>query len=135
MLPSDNNLFKNLNVEYRGLRNSYDRISIVDSTISTESQYQMFRNSWHNDNPFIKLAAMDLVRYSMVVEGYKFKGGTISKIIPVELLYGQDTGIDSNNGVSSATNIINDADRAINSMIQYSSESGTYERASNDEKQ
>lgn len=131
---SDNNLFKNLNVEYRGLRNSYDRISIVDSTISTESQYQMFRNSWHSNNPFIKLAAMDLVRYSMVVEGYKFKGGTISKIIPVELLYGQDTGIDSNNGVSSATNIINDVDRAINSMIQYGSETGTYERASNDDK-
>lgn len=131
---SDNNLFKNLNVEYRGLRNSYDRISIVDSTISTESQYQMFRNAWHSNNPFIKLAAMDLVRYSMVVEGYKFKGGTISKIIPVELLYGQDTGIDSDNGVSTATNIINDADRAINSMIQYSSESGTYERASNDDK-
>lgn len=131
---SDNNLFKNLNVEYRGLRNSYDRISIVDSTISTESQYQMFRNSWHSNNPFIKLAAMDLVRYSMVVEGYKFKGGTISKIIPVELLYGQDTGIDSNNGVSSATNIINDTDRAINSMIQYGSETGTYERASNDDK-
>ena len=131
---SDNNLFKNLNVEYRGLRNSYDRISIVDSTISTESQYQMFRNAWHSNNPFIKLTAMDLIRYSMVVEGYKFKGGTISKIIPVELLYGQDTGIDSNNGVSSATNIINDADRAINSMIQYSSESGTYERASNDDK-
>lgn len=129
---SDNNLFKNLNVEYKGRRNSYDRISIVDSTISTESQYQMFRNSWHSNNPFIKLAAMDLVRYSMVVEGYKFKGGTISKIIPVELLYGQDTGIDSNNGVSSATNIINDADRAINSMIQYGSKTGTYERASND---
>lgn len=131
---SDNNLFKNLNVEYRGLRNSYDRISIIDSTISTESQYQMFRNAWHSNNPFIKLAAMDLVRYSMVVEGYKFKGGTISKIIPVELLYGQDTGIDSDNGVSTATNIINDADRAINSMIQYSSETGTYERASNDDK-
>lgn len=131
---SDNNLFKNLNVEYRGLRNSYDRISIIDSTISTESQYQMFRNAWHSNNPFVKLTAMDLVRYSMVVEGYKFKGGTVSKIIPVELLYGQDTGIDSNNGVSSATNIINDADRAINSMIQYGSETGTYERASNDDK-
>lgn len=129
---SDNNLFKNLNIEYKGRRNSYDRITIVDSTISTESQYQMFRNAWHNDNPFIKLAAMDLVRYSMVVEGYKFKGGTVSKIIPVELLYGQDTGIDSDNGVSSATNIINDSDRAINSMIQYGSEIGTYERASND---
>lgn len=129
---SDNNLFKNLNVEYKGRRNSYDRITIVDSTISTESQYQMFRNAWHSNNPFIKLATMDLIRYSMVVEGYKFKGGTVSKIIPVELLYGQDTGIDSDNGVSSATNIINDSDRAINSMIQYGSEIGTYERASND---
>lgn len=131
---SDDNLFKNLNVEYKGRRNSYDRISIIDSTISTESQYQMFRNAWHSNNPFVKLTAMDLVRYSMVVEGYKFKGGTVSKIIPVELLYGQDTSIDSDNGVSTATNIINDADRAINSMIQYSSESGTYERASNDDK-
>lgn len=129
---SDNNLFKNLNVEYKGRRNSYDRISIIDSTISTESQYQMFRNAWHSNNPFVKLTAMDLVRYSMVVEGYKFKGGTVSKIIPVELLYGQDTGIDSDNGVSTATNIINDSDKAINSMIQYGSEIGTYERASND---
>ena len=129
---SDNNLFKNLNVEYKGRRNSYDRISIIDSTISTESQYQMFRNAWYSNNPFVKLTAMDLVRYSMVVEGYKFKGGTVSKIIPVELLYGQDTGIDSDNGVSSATNIINDSDRAINSMIQYGSEIGTYEIASND---
>ena len=131
---SDNNLFKNLNVEYKGRRNSYDRISIIDSTISTESQYQMFRNAWHSNNPFVKLTAMDLVRYSIVVEGYKFKGGTISKIIPVELLYGQDTGIDSDNGVSTATSIINDSDKAINSMIQYSSETGTYERFSNDDK-
>lgn len=131
---SDDNLFKNLNVEYKGRRNSYDRISIIDSTISTESQYQMFRNAWHSNNPFVKLTAMDLVRYSMVVEGYKFKGGTISKIIPVELLYGQDIGIDSDNGVSTATNIINDSDKAINSMIQYGSETGTYERLSNDDK-
>lgn len=131
---SDDNLFKNLNVEYKSRRNSYDRISIIDSTISTESQYQMFRNAWHNNNSFVKLTAMDLVRYSMVVEGYKFKGGTVSKIIPVELLYGQDTGIDSDNGVSTATNIINDSDKAINSMIQYGSETGTYERLSNDDK-
>lgn len=131
---SDDNLFKNLNVEYKGRRNSYDRISIIDSTISTESQYQMFRNAWHSNNPFVKLTAMDLVRYSMVVEGYKFKGGTVSKIIPVELLYGQDTSIDSDNGVSTATNIINDSDKAINSMIQYGSETGTYERLSNDDK-
>lgn len=131
---SDDNLFKNLNVEYKGRRNSYDRISIIDSTISTESQYQMFRNAWHSNNPFVKLTAMDLVRYSMVVEGYKFKGGTVSKIIPVEFLYGQDTGIDSDNGVSTATNIINDSDKAINSMVQYGSETGTYERLSNDDK-
>ena len=57
---SDDNLFKSLNVEYKGRRNSYVRISIIDSTISTESQYQMFRNAWHSNNPFVKLTAMDL---------------------------------------------------------------------------
>ncbi len=116
---TDNNLFKNLNIEYRGRRNSYDRISIVDGTISSESNYQMFRNTWNNDNPFVKLTAMDLVRYGIVVEGYKFKGGTISKIIPVELLYGGDTGIDNENGISTGTGIIVDSDKAINSMIQH----------------
>ena len=86
-VTSDNNLFKNLNVEYRGRRNSKDQITIIDSTISTEAQYQMFRNAWNSDNPFVKLTAMDLVRYGIVVEGYSFKGGSVSKIIPAELLY------------------------------------------------
>lgn len=117
---TDNNLFKNLNVEYKGRRNSHDRISIVDGTISSESNYQMFRNAWNNDNPFVKLTAMDLVRYAITVEGYKFKGGTISKIIPVELLYTEDNGIDNESGVSTGTGIITDSDKAINSMTQLS---------------
>lgn len=115
---SDENLFKQLNVEYRGRRNSKDRINILDSTISTEAQYQMFRNVWNSDNPFVKLTAMDLVRYGIVVEGYSFKGGAVSKIIPAELLYTNDNGIDNDNGVSTGTGIIVDTDRNINSLIQ-----------------
>ena len=115
---SDENLFKQLNVEYRGRRNSKDRINILDSTISTEAQYQMFRNVWNSDNPFVKLTAMDLVRYGIVVEGYSFKGGAVSKIIPAELLYTNDNGIDNDNGVSTGTSIVVDTDRNINSLIQ-----------------
>lgn len=115
---SDENLFKQLNVEYRGRRNSKDRINILDSTISTEAQYQMFRNVWNSDNPFVKLTAMDLVRYGIVVEGYSFKGGAVSKIIPAELLYTNDNGIDNDNGVSTGTGIVVDTDRNINSLIQ-----------------
>lgn len=115
---SDENLFKQLNIEYRGRRNSKDRINILDSTISTEAQYQMFRNVWNSDNPFVKLTAMDLVRYGIVVEGYSFKGGAVSKIIPAELLYTNDNGIDNDNGVSTGTGIIVDTDRNINSLIQ-----------------
>lgn len=114
----DNNLFKNLNVEYRGRRNSKDQITIIDSTISTEAQYQMFRNAWNSDNPFIKLTAMDLVRYGIVVEGYSFKGGSVSKIIPAELLYTEDNGIDSNNGLSTGTGIILDSEKAIDNLIK-----------------
>lgn len=117
-VTSDNNLFKNLNVKYRGRRNSKDRITIIDSTISTEAQYQMFRNAWNSDNPFIKLTAMDLVRYGIVVEGYSFKGGSVSKIIPAELLYTEDNGIDSNNGLSTGTGIILDSEKAIDNLIK-----------------
>lgn len=117
-VTSDNNLFKNLNVEYRGRRNSKDQITIIDSTISTEAQYQMFRNAWNSDNPFVKLTAMDLVRYSIVIEGYSFKGGSVSKIIPAELLYTEDNGIDSNNGLSTGTGIILDSEKAIDNLIK-----------------
>lgn len=117
-VTSDNNLFKNLNVEYRGRRNSKDQITIIDSTISTEAQYQMFRNAWNSDNPFVKLTAMDLVRYGIVVEGYSFKGGSVSKIIPTELLYTEDNGIDSNNGLSTGTGIILDSEKAIDNLIK-----------------
>ena len=117
-VTSDNNLFKNLNVEYRGRRNSKDQITIIDSTISTEAQYQMFRNAWNSDNPFIKLTAMDLVRYGIAVEGYSFKGGSVSKIIPAELLYTEDNGIDSNNGLSTGTGIILDSEKAIDNLIK-----------------
>lgn len=117
-VTSDNNLFKNLNVEYRGRRNSKDQITIIDSTISTEAQYQMFRNAWNSDNPFVKLTAMDLVRYGIVVEGYSFKGGSVSKIIPAELLYTEDNGIDSNNGLSTGTGIILDSEKAIDNLIK-----------------
>lgn len=117
-VTSDNNLFKNLNVEYRGRRNSKDQITIIDSTISTETQYQMFRNAWNSDNPFVKLTAMDLVRYGIVVEGYSFKGGSVSKIIPTELLYTEDNGIDSNNGLSTGTGIILDSEKAIDNLIK-----------------
>jgi hypothetical protein len=117
-VTSDNNLFKNLNVEYRGRRNSKDQITIIDSTISTEAQYQMFRNAWNSDNPFVKLTAMDLVRYGIVVEGYSFKGGSVSKIIPTELLYTEDNGIDSNNGLSTGTGIILDSEKTIDNLIK-----------------
>lgn len=117
-VTSDNNLFKNFNVEYRGRRNSKDQITIIDSTISTEAQYQMFRNAWNSDNPFVKLTAMDLVRYGIAVEGYSFKGGSVSKIIPAELLYTEDNGIDSNNGLSTGTGIILDSEKAIDNLIK-----------------
>ena len=127
-VTSDNNLFKNLNVEYRGRRNSKDQITIIDSTISTETQYQMFRNAWNSDNPFVKLTAMDLVRYGIAVEGYSFKGGSVSKIIPAELLYTEDNGIDSNNGLSTGTGIILDSEKAINNLIKNTiEESSSYD--------
>lgn len=75
---TDDNLFKRLIVNIKDDRlsakgrHSKQTINIIDSGVSYEQMYQLFKNAYYNDNPFIQTAAIDLVRYAIVVEGYKF---------------------------------------------------------------
>ena len=122
-------LFKRLNVSIQDSRlvsagrHSPQKINIIDIGIGYEQMYQLFKNAYNNDSPFVKLAAIDVVRYSIVVEGYKFKGGSVSKVVPTEILYGKRTksrdGIsyDSTNGVSNGSGIISDTNRALNDYL------------------
>lgn len=121
---TDDNLFKRLIVNIKDDRlsakgrHSKQTINIVDSGVSYEQMYQLFKNAYYNDNPFIQTAAIDLVRYSIVVEGYKFSGGSISKIIPTEILYQDLEQYNSIDGVSSGLGIIYDTNRALDNFLQ-----------------
>lgn len=121
---TDDNLFKRLIVNIKDDRlstkgrHSKQTITMTDSGIGYEQMYQLFKNAYYNNNPFIQTAAIDLVRYAIVVEGYKFSGGSISKIVPTEILYRDKEQYNSVDGITSGLGIIYDTNRALDNLLQ-----------------
>ena len=66
---------------------SYNTISINSESDNIESLYDEFDKAFFSKNLFIRAAAIDLVKYAFVVEGYNFRKGNISKIITNAALY------------------------------------------------
>ena len=62
-------------------------ISYNDQINNIEDLYYLFRSSFYNHNPLIKLATIDLIKYAFIGEGFDFKTNYISKIIPNDVLY------------------------------------------------
>jgi len=56
-----------------------------------EDLFIQFNSAFYNSNPLIKLAAIDLVKYAIVVDGMMFKKGGISRIITNKSLLGEDS--------------------------------------------
>ena len=78
-------LFNPADVKYKGINRQY--ISYNDQVGDIEDLYYLFDKAFFNKNPLIKLAAIDLVKYAFIAEGFNFKTGYISKIIPNDVLY------------------------------------------------
>lgn len=78
-------LLNNTDVKYRGISRQY--LSFDDQVDNIEDLLYLFTNSFSNRNPIIKLAAIDLIKYAFIAEGFNFRSGYISKIIPNETLY------------------------------------------------
>ena len=71
----------------KGKEFNYNTISINVDETTIESIYEEFNNAFFNKNPFIRAAALDLVKYAFVVEGFNFRKGNITKIITNDALY------------------------------------------------
>lgn len=78
-------LLNNTDAKTRGITRQY--LSYDDQVDSIEDLIQFFRNSFSNHNPLIKLACVDLIKYSLIAEGFNFRSGYITKIIPNDALY------------------------------------------------
>lgn len=89
----DSGIFNYLNVTLLSRKKSLtDRIgrqyiSYNDQINNIEDLYYLFRSSFYNHNPLIKLATIDLIKYAFIGEGFDFKTNYISKIIPNDVLY------------------------------------------------
>ena len=87
-------LINNTDVRNKGISRQY--LNYDDQVDSIEDLFSMFENSFSNHNPLIKLAAIDLIKYAFIAEGFNFKSGYITKIIPNDTLYSDinDGGMD-----------------------------------------
>ena len=65
---------------------SRNRLFFNDTITLSDEVYDKFREAFYNKNPLIRLAAIDLVKYAFVVEGYNFKKNYITKMIPNDVI-------------------------------------------------
>ena len=67
----------------RNINNDYANnvIRYNDTIYNQEDVLNKFAQAYFNKNKLIKLTAIDLIKYAFLVEGFRFKKGSISKII------------------------------------------------------
>lgn len=80
-------------------------IEYNENNIDIEEAFHEFEKCFYNDNPLISLAALDLVKYAFVVEGYNMRKNGISKIITNSVLL-DETSPFATNFVSNVNNSV-----------------------------
>ncbi len=103
-------LYNRNDITYKGINRHY--LSYNDQISDIEDLYHLFNMSYFNHNPLIKLAAIDLVKYAFIAEGFNFKSNYISKIIPNAVLYSET----NDGGLDIISKIINDVHAFTNKM-------------------
>lgn len=94
--------------EYRGGKAGTQTIQYIENNQDIETVYSEFENCFYNDNPFVALAAFDLIKYSFVVEGFRIRMNAVNKVIKNNAL------MDS--GEQGGTNIVNEINNKIADM-------------------
>lgn len=95
----------NLFNEYEMNRDGQSRqtIHFNEDAVDNETAYNLFDTAFNSDNPLVKLAAMDMVKYAFVAEGFKIGRGAINKCIKNTALRDENTFVQYN---GSRTSII-----------------------------
>lgn len=71
-------------IKSKGISGQY--MYFNDQAENIENIFTKFNQAAYSKNPLIRLTAYDLLKYSFVVEGFKFKKSSISKIITAQFL-------------------------------------------------
>lgn len=88
----------NLFNEYEMNRDGQSRqtIRFNEDAVDNETAYNLFDTAFNSDNPLVKLAAMDMVKYAFVAEGFKIGRGAINKCIKNTALRDENTFVQYN---------------------------------------
>ncbi len=62
-------------------RNGAQTLEFVEDSVGIEEAYSMFNNAFYSENPLIRYAAADLIKYSFIVEGYAMSQHAVNKVI------------------------------------------------------
>lgn len=108
------NIFMHLNVNLdtsnRRYRRGQQTIELIQDTADAESLYELFDAAINNKNPLVASAAMDLIKYSFVVEGFKMSRNAINGIIKNSSLYGDIFGKNNKSIVDDIDSKVSTAD-------------------------
>ena len=88
----------NLFNEYEMNRDGQSRqtIRFNEDAIDNETAYNLFDTAFNSNNPLVKLAAMDMIKYAFVAEGFKIGRGAINKCIKNTALRDENTFVQYN---------------------------------------
>lgn len=76
--------------EYNTTGQSKQSIQFKDDTTDIETAYMLFDQAANSDNPLVKLAAIDMIKYAFAVENFKMRRNGISKVITNNALRNAD---------------------------------------------
>lgn len=74
------------NAQNRGKWAGMQTISFIEQNISSNVIYGEFRKAFYNMNPLLVSAAIDIVKYSVMVEGLKMSATAVNKVIDNDVL-------------------------------------------------
>lgn len=98
----------NLFNEYEMNRDGQSRqtIRFNEDAVDNETAYNLFDTAFNSDNPLVKLAAMDMIKYAFVAEGFKIGRGAINKCIKNTALRDENTFVQYNGARTSVVSQI-----------------------------
>lgn len=62
-------------------RDGSQTIEFSEDSVNIENAYSMFNNAFYSENPLIRYAAADLIKYAFVVEGFQMSQHDVNKVI------------------------------------------------------
>ena len=95
--------------EARTKGQSKQSILFNDDATDVETAFMLYNKAFNSTNPLVKMAAIDLIKYSFLVEGFKMRRNAVNKIITNRALKDSTSFVKADGSYDSLVNQIKDS--------------------------